>query len=356
MVKRNWEETRDRFVEWWNRRGIVLGQWGYGVVDPRKAIFPSPPEPRSLEQRHTDPTYLVSYAGWDLARRSFPVDSLPLVCPGIQTVELASYLGAELSFDEQTIWYSPSSRAVEPENLALDEGNKWYRRTSETLRRQSLLAGDRYLSSLPAISPGLDVLAEVEGIERLLTDLVDRPGTVGRLLDRIDDLFFRVHGRFSDMIRRPDGSTAFYYFMLWSPGTVTQLQCDVAAMISPAMFEEFVLPGMTRIADRIDHTLFHVDGPPMLQHIELLLTIESLDAIEFTPGPGVPPGGDRHWYDLYRKVLDAGKSIQVVVSELENIEPLLDALGANGVYLLTLFDTAEELEQAESVVSRYRKE
>ena len=50
-----------------------------------------------------------NYASWDLTRRTFPADSLPLACPGLQTVELASYLGADMTFDEETIWYHPAS-------------------------------------------------------------------------------------------------------------------------------------------------------------------------------------------------------------------------------------------------------
>jgi len=45
----------------------------------------------------------------------------------------------------------------------------------------------------------------------------------------------------------------------------------------------------------------------------------------------------------------------VVVSEIGSIEPLLTALGANGIYLLCLFDRKEQFDEAEEIVSRFRR-
>jgi hypothetical protein len=353
MDKVNWEETQQHFRDWWRARGIVLGQWGNGVIDTSGNSFGPPPVAASLESRSTDPEFLLNYASWDLTRRTFPADTLPLACPGLQTVELASYLGADMTFDEETIWYRPASIDPYDRNLNLDESNRWYVRMSETLSRQARMARGRFLPSLPALSPGLDVLAELRGTENFLMDLIERPGNVRDALEQIDKLFFDVYDRYYEHVRQPDGSSTFYYFMIWGPGRVTQLQCDVSAMISPGMFEEFALPGIRRICNALDYTLFHVDGPPMLKHVDLLLSVENLNAIEFTPGPGVPTGADPHWYDLYRSILDAGKSVQVVVSNMEHIEPLLSELGANGIYLLTFFNQQEQFEEAGRIISRY---
>jgi hypothetical protein len=146
----------------------------------------------------------------------------------------------------------------------------------------------------------------------------------------------------------------FYPFMLWGSGRVSQLQCDAAAMISEDMFREFVVPGVRRCCDWLDHSLFHVDGPGMLKHVEALCEIESLDAIQFTPGPGVPRGGDPHWWPMYRRVLAAGKSLQAVWMNPRDVRPLLDAIGPKGVYLMVECETANEMELLVGEVSRYR--
>jgi len=43
------------------------------------------------------------------------------------------------------------------------------------------------------------------------------------------------------------------------------------------------------------------------------------------------------WHDLYRRILEGGKSLQVVRIEPEEVAPLLDAIGTNGVYIMTGF-------------------
>jgi hypothetical protein len=60
-----------------------------------------------------------------------------------------------------------------------------------------------------------------------------------------------------------------------------------------------------------------------------------LKAIEWTPKHGIENGGNPRWYALYRKILEAGKSVQVVGVEPEEVIPLIDAIGNKGVYIMT---------------------
>ena len=64
----------------------------------------------------------------------------------------------------------------------------------------------------------------------------------------------------------------------------------------------------------LDCSMFHLDGHQYIPHLDLLLSIESLDAIEWTPDPQVPGGGSSQWYSMYRKILEAGKSVQSIGS------------------------------------------
>jgi hypothetical protein len=79
--------------------------------------------------------------------------------------------------------------------------------------------------------------------------------------------------------------------------------------------------------------MFHLDGHQCLCHLDHLLAIEPLDAIEWTPDPTVPGGGSPEWYPLYRRILAAGKSVQAIGVELNELIPLLDAVGGNGMYI-----------------------
>ena len=352
--KHNWNETRQHFLDWWDRKGMILGMWGYGFTQPQPIheICDYQPKTNDLEIYHSDPAYVARKWHARMARTCFPADTLPLIRPTVGTVELAAYLGASVTFQEETLWYDhvPSG-----EILALDPGNKWYSRMNETLRRTTQAAAGRYAVGMPGISPGLDVLAELHGTQELMMDMIDRPEWVKARLDEIDEIYFDVFDKFRDVIRLPDDSMAFYSFMIWGPGRISQLQCDAAAMISEDMFREFVVPGMRRCCDWLDHSLFHVDGPGMLKHVDALCEIESLDAIEFTPGPGVPRGADPHWFPLYKRILAAGKCVQAVWMSPEDVIPLLDAVGPRGMYLMVECENVEEMAALEMKIESYRK-
>jgi hypothetical protein len=60
------------------------------------------------------------------------------------------------------------------------------------------------------------------------------------------------------------------------------------------------------------------------------------------------------WVDLYRRILDAGKSIQAYFVVADEIVPLLDAIGGKGVYVLGLFANEAEVESTLKAVEQFR--
>ena len=48
-------------------------------------------------------------------------------------------------------------------------------------------------------------------------------------------------------------------------------------------------------------------------------------------------GGHPQWYDLYRRIKAGGKSVQAVGVKPEEVVPLLDAVGPEGMYICLLY-------------------
>jgi hypothetical protein len=120
------------------------------------------------------------------------------------------------------------------------------------------------------------------------------------------------------------------------------------------MFSKFVVPALTEQCEWLDYAMFHLDGHQCIPHLDLLLEIEALDAIEWTPDPQVPSGGDPTWYPMYRKILEAGTSVQAIGVEPEEVEPLLDAVGGQGMYIMTRFQDEDEAERLRKIAEPYR--
>ena len=199
----------------------------------------------------------------------------------------------------------------------------------------------------------MDVLSSLRGGETLCLDMVERPEWVEQKISELNQVWFEAYQRIYDLIKLEDGSAVFGAFYAWGPGRTAKLQCDASAMISPQMFRRFVVPALTAQCGWLDNSLCHLDGTQAMLHLDTLLQIEPLDAIEWTPQAGIEPGGHPRWYDLYRRILAAGKAVQVVGVEPDEVIPLLDAIGRDGVYVLVQFKNERQVEELLERVDSY---
>ena len=350
LWKTNWSDTQEHFRQWWRHEGLVLGCWGTGLNNPRAPHddVAKPAAAASPEAYHTDPHFVARNMRWQMAQKIWPADILPLCWPDIGTVSTAPYLGATAEYAETNIWYRPC--ISDPEThppLTFDESYPYCQMLEAVVRETVAQSQGNYLVGMPAIIPNLDVLAELRDTGELMTDMIDRPEWVHEKLQEIEGAYMQIFDRMYDLVKLDDGSMAFGYFMLWGPGKTALLQCDTAAMISPRMFKRFVLPYLKQSCKFLDYSMYHVDGHQCLGDVDHLLTIDELDAIEWTPDPQVPPGGSSHWYEMYRKILDAGKSIWVANIDINDVIPLLDAIGGKGVYLNVITANGAPIQEAD---------
>ena len=108
------------------------------------------------------------------------------------------------------------------------------------------------------------------------------------------------------------------------------LQSDFAYMISPAMFERFILPDLQACCDTLDHAFYHLDGKGQIRHLDQLLAIKNLHGIQWIPGDGAPP--PHEWLPLLKRIRDAGKLCQLFVSP-EGAQTIVRELGGRGFAL-----------------------
>ena len=357
--KSNWSETRTHFLDWWDRKGVILGMWGAPETGAcQHETVPMPPAPATLGERYCDAGYRAAQNHARLARSSFPADVLPMATTDLGPGSLALFCGSQPELAEETVWFFPCiENEAEPEALPpirFDPSNSWWKTTEAILRRCAEAARGKYLVGCPDLIENMDVLASLRGGQTLLIDMVDRPEWIERKIAEINQLWFDVYDRIYDLIKLEDGSAGFGAFYLWGPGKTAKLQCDASAAFSPAMYRRLVVPALSAQCEWLDHSLYHLDGTQAMIHLDALLQIEALDAIEWTPQAGIEPGGHRRWYDLYRRILSAGKSVQVVGVEHDDVVPLLDAIGSDGVYIMTTFTGEEDAVRLLDRIASYR--
>ena len=349
--KSNLEETKQRYINWWNHKGIILNMWEHFQegVQPHAEITPPAPA-KDLSQKWFDPQWRAEYLDWYVAHSSLKADILPVANTQLGPGSLAAILGGVFEGGEDTIWIHPNPDFTD-EIVFNPEHPNWILH-KELLKACKAKANGHYFVGMPDLMEGLDVLAALKGTDRVLLDTVMQPEILEQQMQQINDIYFKVFDELYDIIREGD-EMAFCYFSSCAPGKMSKLQSDISTMISQDDYRRFVQPFIREQCQKIDYTLYHLDGVGAMHHLPALLEIEELNAIQWTPGVGEPQGGSPKWYDLYKKILAGGKSVMACWVTLDELKPLLDHIGADGVHLEMDFHNEKEVEQAMRIVEEY---
>ncbi|MGQ9455461.1 MAG: hypothetical protein ACUVRS_11160 [Armatimonadota bacterium] len=345
MIKPDWDKSRERFEAWWNRSCVdrVLLQ-----VLARKEADPNlePPVARSLEEKWLDADYRIRAFESQLAVTYYGGDAFPYLGTHIGPGTLALYLGSVPSFAPDTVWYNPCIEDITTASVPVfDASNCYWQATLELVSRGIERLEGRALVSFPDLIEGLDIIASLVGTDQLLIYLVDAPEHVHRFQRALVDRYFDYYDRLYTLVKDDVGGSCFSAFQTYGPGRVAKVQCDFSAMISAAMFEEFVAPYLAEQCSRVDYSVFHLDGPCCLQHLDILLSIEEIDAIQWTPGAGQPCACDEIYIPLYRRIRAAGKSCMIRGGNPAQAQKMVEELGPEGLDIAIGVDSPEEADE-----------
>jgi hypothetical protein len=354
--KPDWPTVKQHYIDWWNQHGLVL--WATAPAERPHDNLPDPGPPPSLDAKWYGPTWRIQQQEHRLAHTCFGGDSFPMLSTWSGAGDLAAYLGCPVQLAESTIWYEPiiSDPDAFAGPLTIDHANPVLRKTLALIDLAVQRSAGRYLVSQPDLIENIDILASLRGTQELLIDMIERPEWVLGRLDEINaafcEAFDLIHRRIPD---EDEGNT--FVFNLWGPGRTAKVQCDACSMFGPDMFRRFVAPALDAQCRWLDYAMFHLDGEECLVNLDALLEVESIRAVEWTPKFCYAHEGGGHpmWYDLYRRILAAGKSVQAIQVDADEVIPLLDAVGGRGMFLIVR-DLPDEaaLHRLEEQVAAYR--
>jgi hypothetical protein len=72
------------------------------------------------------------------------------------------------------------------------------------------------------------------------------------------------------------------------------------------MFQEFIVPELIDYMTVNAYSVYHLDGPDELKHLDALLEIGDLKAIQWTPGAGHEPTSHDRWMPHFNRIQKAG--------------------------------------------------
>ncbi len=331
-LKPDFEITQQRIEAFWECELLDRPVVQFGLARPPDDQMPLPESQHtSPRERWLDAEYQAAYHLAVLSNQEFLGDTLPVAFPNLGPEVFAAFYGCRLHFgDYGTSWTEPILHDwSDADAVELDPDNYYVHKLHELTDTFLAVGQDTFITGMTDWHPGGDWLAAIRDPASLAMDLITHPEEVKALLDRAEQDYFRIYDVFYAKLRAA-GQPISTWLPLVSDGKYYVPSNDFSYMISNQMFEEIFLPGIARECRFLDRSIYHLDGPGALRHLDSLLAIPALNAVQWVFGAG-NEGFDR-WVDVYRRIQAAGKGVEVICT-FDELDAVMETLSPGGLYL-----------------------
>ena len=349
------KEVTDRYTRFWNREKtdracIFISQ----VVGQGECRPPKSPEESHLNAEYRE-TAILDY----VRRLRCWLDGFPSVGAPFGAQGLCSILTGYYRIEPQTIWYESDPPYIEDIDdhppIRLKKDSDVYRFIDEITDRM-LTHSDICVTEITNIGCTFDILSAMVGTQNMLYEMADHPDKVKKLRDDFIPVWVEYYRCLSEKLMKGQGCVSSW-LPVWSDVPYYPIQCDMSAMISPEMFREFVLPDLAYRSGVMGRTVYHLDGPDEIRHLDMILSLPRLNAVQWVSGAGNPISSDPCWYEMFRQIQAAGKGI--IINEgvpHENLEDLLRNVDQRGLYFMTNARDEQEANEIADTAVRLNEE
>ncbi|MBE6885998.1 MAG: hypothetical protein E7486_03525 [Ruminococcaceae bacterium] len=290
--------------------------------------------PQSLEQQWLDIPFRCRQDRFRTERTEFFADAYPCTFINLGPCSLSEAIGRPFALSDRTVWFE-----LEPFLADLSEGGK-----SLTLNKESTLfrlaeeyilqtvRTNGYVPSIPDLGGVTDVLCTLRGTQDLLADLYDDPEGFMAYTSRLQVLWVEAFRHFTELLMKESGLMTSWLPVL-SDVPFSPIQCDFCGMISPDMFREFILPELKYLSEHTPRSIYHLDGVDEIKHLDAILSLPGINAIQWIAGAGKANTGDPQWFDLYHRIQAGGKGLVLLDVDPNLAEGLFRELSHDGLFL-----------------------
>lgn len=320
----NFDQIKTRYNEYWALKNhdrplldITCPKRNY----KRKEI----PFSGTLKDRWLDNEYMLKSTRENLSATYYCGEAFPHAFPNLGPDIFGACLGIDLAFGENTSWaINHFSDLSVIDCNKFDENNFWLKKIIEMTELMAKDSNGDYLVGITDLHPALDGLSSLRGAQQLCFDLYEEPERVKQLSFDMLERFKELFNTLTDIISKYQKGSV-NWMGVYHPKSWYVTSCDFMCMISDDMYREFVDPELRQEISFLKNSIFHLDGPDALKHLDKILEIEELKGVQWVYGAGQPTAS--HWIDVLKKIQNAKKMIEInIVPDdlfvlLENIRP-----------------------------------
>lgn len=327
----DWEMRIKRQDAFWNGeiidRPVVIISFGKEKASGKAPVQKTYATPREWWM---DSEYIAECVAYNIENSVYCGDALPMSYPNLGPEVFSSFFGMEMEYSEDTSWGIPNlhdwSKVSE---LKFSKNNFYWKKIIEITDMLLAKGKGKFYVGYTDLHPGGDAIAAFRDPLNLNMDMLDFPEEVKKLREYVDDVFEEIFNFYADKLQG-----AGQAITTW-PGIVSSKRWhvpsnDFSCMISKEMFDEIFLPGIARECRIAEASIYHLDGPQALTHLDSLLEIKELNVIQWVYTSNKGCASD--WLHVYKKCQAAKKGIQLSVHTNE-LDTIMENLRPEGVWL-----------------------
>ena len=338
--KEDWDKSKKRFEAFW--QGEILDRCLVSVkAFDQVKLSTVRLVPGSDEERvsyWTDAERIIQRNRYRMENTYYAGDSFPAIFVDLGAAGHAGFFKGAKHYFGDSVWFFPS--ISDTDELEFDENSFLFQKTLELAKAFAEDSKGDYMVSMPDSTGNADALSHLMGPDELLPQMIEEPEKIEAALEKVQYAYERVMKDVYAIVKDVNkGGSVVDWLSTWAPGFHAQMQSDMSVMISNNMFKRFVKPELEAQCEFLDYPLYHFDGIEQIRHLDDLLSIEKLRAIQWTQVAGQLPATN-YLHEL-KRIQAAGKNLILSVSP-DQIEPLMENLSSKGLLLITNVNTKDE--------------
>jgi hypothetical protein len=285
----------------------------------------------NLKARWFDAEFQVDFFWESIGGRTFYGETFPVFWPNLGPNVYAAFHGLELEFGEVTSWIRHAVHNWDDLRLLeFDRQNEYFQGIEDLTRVALEKCPGQFMVGYTDLHGSLDCVADWRDPQQLCLDIVDSPEKIHAMLRLANENFLPVFDYYDELLKA-QGQLSVTWMGTPSRGKMHIPSCDFSALISTEAFCEFYFPTLQHEVRHMTHNIFHVDGVGVLRHLDAILSVPQIQAIQWVQGVGdyLPI---MQWLHVIKKIQAAGKGVLVDL-QLDELEPFVSAMKPDGLYL-----------------------
>lgn len=304
---------------------------------------------KSLKDRWFNAEFQIDSYMESIKGKKFYAETFPVFWPNLGPAVYAAFYGTEMEYQEVTTFSIPFVKNWDDiSKIKLNKQNEYFKKIEELTFSALERCHGKFMVGFTDLMPGMDCVAAWRNPQQLCIDLCMDPEKVKQLGELASRDFHPIYDHFDDILKKHK-QLSVTWMGIPSFEKMHIPSCDFSAMISTEQFEEFCLPIIHHEVKGITHNIFHLDGKGVARHVDKILHMKEINAVQWVQGMGRDTSL-LQWIPLLKKIQSAGKSLvlDVQINELEDLIRTMDPKG------LMLCISADETIQPE-IIKRIKK-